>query len=336
LSMPFHVADHELFVTASIGVACYPADGKNVEELMRNADAAMYRAKSEGRNSARAFASDLNERAYETLTLTNALRHAIDRGELALHYQTRYELATGRVSGVEALARWTHPTMGSVPPAKFIPIAESSGLIGEVGLWVLRTACQQMKTWHANGVDIARVAVNLSGRQFHDPLLIDHITCALDECGLNPSLLELEVTESAMMKDAHSASRTLEQLHGMGLSISIDDFGTGYSSLSYLKRFPISHVKIDRSFISGLPGATDDVGIVRAIVALAKTLKLGTIAEGVETAEQRGFLRDCGCDEAQGYLFSKPLPPQELERIIKEEASGHSGLVLVPGAKLAN
>jgi predicted signal transduction protein with EAL and GGDEF domain len=235
LALPFHVANHELFVTASIGVACYPSDGKSVEELLRNADAAMYRAKSEGRNSARVFASELNERAYEALTLTNALRHAIDRGEFALHYQLRYELGTGRVSGVEALARWTHPTMGAVPPAKFIPIAENSGLIGEVGLWVLRTACRQMKAWRGAGIDIARMAVNLA----------------------------------------------------------------------------------------------DDVGIVRAIVAFARTLKLRTIAEGVETAEQRGFLRDCGCDEAQGYLFSKPMPPQELERIIRDEVGGHSGLVLV-------
>jgi predicted signal transduction protein with EAL and GGDEF domain len=235
LSLPFHVADHELFVTASIGVACYPSDGKNVEELLRNADAAMYRAKAEGRNSARVFASELNEGAYEVLTLTNALRHAIDRGELALHYQLRYELATGRVSGVEALARWTHPTMGAVPPAKFIPVAENSGLIGEVGLWVLRTACRQMKAWRGAGIDIARMAVNLA----------------------------------------------------------------------------------------------DDVGIVRAIVAFAKTLELRTIAEGVETLEQRTFLRECGCDEAQGYLFSRPMPPQALERIVRDAVGGHSGLVVV-------
>jgi EAL domain-containing protein (putative c-di-GMP-specific phosphodiesterase class I) len=282
------------------------------------------------------FASELNDRAYEVLTVTNALRHAIGRDELALHYQLRYDLATGRVSGAEALARWTHPSMGTIPPAKFIPIAEDAGLIGEVGLWVLQEACQQMKAWQGAGIDISRMAVNLSARQFHDPLLIEHIARVLEECRLDASLLELEVTESAMMKDAHGAARTLEQLHGMRLSISIDDFGTGYSSLGYLKRFPISHVKIDRSFVSGLPADADDVGIVRAIVALARTLELRTIAEGVETAEQRGFLRDCGCDEAQGYLFGKPLPPRELERIIKDESGkGHSGLVLLSGGHAA-
>ena len=330
LARPFHVADHELFVTASIGIACYPSDGKTVEELLRNADAAMYSAKAGGRNSTRAFASELNERAYEVLTLTSALRQAIERGELALHYQPRYELSSGRLSGVEALARWTHPTMGAIPPGKFIPIAEDAGLIGEIGLWVLRTACRQMKAWQAAGIDIGRIAVNLSARQFHDPRLIDHVTSALNECELDAGLLELEVTESVMMKDPDAAARTLQQLHAMRVSISIDDFGTGYSSLGYLKRFPISHVKIDRSFVSGLPDALDDVGIVRAIVALAKTLKLEVIGEGVETAEQRGFLRECGCDEAQGYLFCKPLPPLELEQAIKDEIHGRPGLTLVP------
>ena len=263
--------------------------------------------------------SELNERAYEVLTLTNALRQAIERGELALHYQPRYELSTGRLSGVEALARWNHPTMGAIPPGKFIPIAEDAGLIGEIGLWVLRTACRQMKAWQTAGIDIGRVAVNLSARQFHDPRLIEHVTSALNECELDAGLLELEVTESVMMKDPDAAATTLQQFHAMRVSISIDDFGTGYSSLGYLKRFPISHVKIDRSFVSGLPDALDDVGIVRAIVALAKTLKLEVIGEGVETAEQRGFLRECGCDEAQGYLFCKPLPPLELEEAIKDE-----------------
>ena len=317
LGAPFHIGGHELFVTASIGVACYPANGQDVDELLRNADAAMYRAKSAGRNSSSVFASGLNDRAYEVLMLTNALRHAIARNELALHYQLRYDVSSGEISGAEALARWHHPTMGDIPPGKFIPLAEEAGLIGEIGLWVLHTACRQMKEWQAAGLGIARVAVNLSARQFRDPRLIDSVASVLRDCGLDAPSLELEVTESVMMSDADAAASTLQQLHAMGVCISIDDFGTGYSSLNYLKRFPISYLKIDRSFIAGVPAAADDVAIVRAIVALARTLKLGIIAEGVETAEQRSFLRECGCDEAQGYLFGKPVPADELEQIVR-------------------
>jgi EAL domain-containing protein (putative c-di-GMP-specific phosphodiesterase class I) len=262
--------------------------------------------------------------------LTNALRHAIARNELELHYQLRHDLSSGQICGAEALARWKHPTMGNIPPGKFIPLAEEAGLIGEIGMWVLRTACRQMKDWQRAGLGIQRVAVNLSARQFRDPRLIDSVASVLRECDLDAPSLELEVTESVMMSDADAAASTLQQLHAMGVCISIDDFGTGYSSLSYLKRFPISYLKIDRSFIAGVPSAADDVAIVRAIVALARTLKLGIIGEGVETAEQRNFLRDCGCDEAQGYLFGKPLPSDELERTVRGEVHGGNTVVLLP------
>jgi EAL domain-containing protein (putative c-di-GMP-specific phosphodiesterase class I) len=330
LAAPFHIGEHELFVTASIGVACYPDNGQDVDELLRNADAAMYRAKSGGRNSSSVFASGLNERAYEVLMLTNALRHAIARDELALHYQLRCDLASGEICGAEALARWRHPTMGDIPPGKFIPLAEEAGLIGEIGMWVMRTACRQMKAWQSAGIGISRVAVNLSARQFRDPGLIDSVASVLRDCGLEAPALELEVTESVMMSDPDAAARTLQQLHAMGVCISIDDFGTGYSSLSYLKRFPISYLKIDRSFIAGLPDASDDVAIVRAIIALARTLKLGIIGEGVETVEQRNFLRECGCNEAQGYLFGKPVPPDELERLVRGTPHGRGTVVMLP------
>ena len=330
LAAPFYIGEHELFVTASIGVACYPSNGQEVDELLRNADAAMYRAKSTGRNSSCVFASGLNESAYEVLMLTNALRHAIARNELELHYQLRYDLSSGQISGAEALARWHHPTMGAIPPAKFIPLAEEAGLIGEIGMWVMRTACYQMKEWQKAGLGIARVAVNLSARQFRDPRLIESVASVLCECGLDAPSLELEVTESVMMSDADAATGTLQQLHAMGVCISIDDFGTGYSSLSYLKRFPISYLKIDRSFIAGVPGAADDVAIVSAIVALARTLKLGISGEGVETAEQRDFLRECGCDEVQGYLFGKPVVAEELERIVAGESHAGGTVVRLP------
>jgi diguanylate cyclase (GGDEF)-like protein/PAS domain S-box-containing protein len=322
LASPFQIEAHEFFVSASIGIGCYPQDGERAEDLFKNADTAMYRAKSEGRNNYQFFSIEMNAKALENLQLSNALRAAIERKELLLHFQPCVELRSGRVSSVEALVRWNHPELGMVPPARFIPIAEETGLIEQVGNWVLRTACAQMRAWRDAGFQLDRIAVNLSARQFRRPELTDYVATVLKDVGLPADCLELEVTESVVMRDPDGASQVLARLKAMGISIAIDDFGTGYSSLSYLKRFPIDFLKIDRSFVSGVPADTDDVAITRAIVALARSLNLRLIAEGVETAEQRAFLEQHGCDEGQGYLFSKPVPAQDITTRLQMVAAG--------------
>lgn len=317
LSKPFAVEGHELFITTSIGISLFPGDGENPETLLKNADAAMYRAKEQGKNNYQYYSSNINAKASERLSMENSLRHALERGEFLLHYQPRVDLATGRIFGAEALIRWQHPERGLVSPAEFIPLAEETGLIVPIGEWVLRTACAQNKAWQTAGLSSFRVAVNLSGQQFQEKKLVEMVLRALRESDLSPRFLELELTESIIMKNAEQTIGTLCKFHGMGIEIAIDDFGIGYSSLNYLKRFPISRLKIDQSFVRDITTDPDDSAIVAAIITMAHSLKLKVVAEAVETSDQLEFLRQLQCDEIQGYLFSRPLPPEEMTKLLK-------------------
>ena len=318
-SKPFRVDGHELFTTTSVGISLYPNDGDNAEVLLKNADAAMYRAKEEGRNNYQHFSPAMNVRALEHLALENNLRYALEREELLLHYQPQVDLKTGRVIGMEALLRWQHPDLGLVSPAQFISLAEETGLIVPIGEWVLRTACAQNKAWQEAGLSPVRVSVNLSGRQFFQKNLFEMISRVIRETGLDPNSLELELTESFLMKKAESNIATLRELSAMMVRLSIDDFGTGYSSLSYLKHFPIHSLKIDQSFVRDITTDPDDAVIVTAIVTLAHSLCLKVIAEGVETKEQLEFLRSLQCDVMQGYLFSRPLPAEEATKLLTDK-----------------
>lgn len=320
LAQPFKLGGHDLVTSASIGISCYPDDGSDTQTLLKNADAAMYAAKESGRNTYRFFSAEMNASALEMLVMTSNLRVALERDEFFLNYQPIVDLASGNVSALEALLRWKHPELGMIPPVRFIPLAEDSGLIIPIGDWVLKQACAQMKAWQIRGIAPGRMAVNLSVRQFKQKELAQRIAAILNETGLAPQCLELEITESMVMQDPAEAEKVLDQLHEMGIQLAIDDFGTGYSSLSYLKRFPIDFLKIDRSFVQDIPGNPDDVAITRGIVALAKSLDLWVIAEGVETEQQHAFLKAEGCEEAQGYLWSKPRSAEELETLLRENA----------------
>ena len=314
---PVKVEGHELYSTVSIGLVCAPDDGEDVETLLKRADAAMYQAKTAGRNTYRFFSAQSNARANRYLALANGLRRAVEHGDFALHYQPLIELGTGRVTGVEALARWQHPELGPVPPSDFIPVAEATGVIGALGEWVLRTACRQASAWDAAGFPPLRMAVNLSARQFRDPRLVETVLAILAETGLAPARLELEITESMMMENPERVKQALGALRECGVTIAIDDFGTGFSSLSYLKNFPLDHLKIDRSFVAGLPDDAGDAAITQTIIAIAKRLGLSIIAEGVETSAQQQCLQAEGCDEGQGYWFSKPMPAAEMEALLR-------------------
>ena len=316
LAKPFSLLEHTLYISASIGITCYPQDGKDVQTLLRNADAAMYRAKEEGRNGYRFFSSEMNTEALATLTMTNSLGLALERQEFILHYQPRFDLISRRITGVEALIRWQHPDLGLVPAAQFIPLAEETGMIGSIWEWVLKTACTQAKAWQIAGLPPLRMAVNLSARQFRQHDLAQSIAVVLNEIGLDASALELEITETMVVQAPERTRLILAELKAMGIAISIDDFGTGYSSLSYLKRYPIDYLKIDRSFINGLPLDADDGAITRAIIAMAKSLKLRVVAEGVETLEQSTFLEAAGCEDGQGYLFSRPQAAPDLKQLL--------------------
>jgi EAL domain-containing protein (putative c-di-GMP-specific phosphodiesterase class I) len=317
IAEPVIIDAHQLTVTCSIGVSLYPRDGGDAFALLKNADAAMYRAKEQGRNSIQYSTAEINRRVFQRLMLENNLRVALERNEFTLHYQPQVSLLSGQVSGMEALLRWHHPELGMISPASFIPLAEETGLIIPIGTWVLNTACKQTKTWHDAGLPEVRVAVNLSARQFREniPQLVDQ---ALAESGLPPQFLELEITESVAMQHAESTEQTLLTLRDMGVRLSIDDFGTGYSSLSYLKRFPINKLKLDQSFVRDIISDPDDAAISMAIIALAHGLKLDVIAEGVETESQLSFLHDHGCDAIQGYLFSRPVPPEQMEQLLRD------------------
>ena len=316
LANPFEIDGRELFVSASIGISIYPQNGRDAIALLKHADAAMYMAKSDGRNSYRFYSNELTVRACESFDLETNLYRALEREELFLHFQPQVSLQSGNIVGVEALVRWQHPEMGLVSPAKFIPLAEENGLIGVIGKWVMHTACTQAKAWQNDGLTPVRIAVNLSGRQLERINIVQEVDDVLKDTGLDPCYLELELTESSVMKRAERAVKTLDAFRELGITIAIDDFGTGYSSLSYLKRFPVDRLKIDRSFIRDIPQDANDVALARAIVALGHSLNLSIVAEGVETVAQRELLASMGCDEMQGFLYSKPCTASEFVSLL--------------------
>jgi diguanylate cyclase (GGDEF)-like protein len=318
LSAPYQIEHHELNVTASLGIAMYPNDGHTYDALSMCADAAMYRAKQGGRNTFRFFTREMQERSDRTLQLENALRRALDMDQLELHYQPQISLADGRVIGVEALLRWRHPELGNVSPADFVPIAEESGLILPIGEWVLRIAICQMQLWQEAGLPTMVMAVNLSAVQFRQSRLPELVSQTLEEFKLPPECLELELTEGVAMDNPVGAIAVMNDLHERGVHMSIDDFGTGYSSLSYLKRFKVYKLKIDQSFVRDLSTDPEDAAIVEAIIGLSRSLGLKTIAEGVETAEQLAFLRERGCDEAQGYHIGRPMLAEDFEAFLRD------------------
>jgi diguanylate cyclase (GGDEF)-like protein/PAS domain S-box-containing protein len=317
LSEPVTIDTHELKVTPSIGICVYPHDGADVETLMRNADTAMYHAKQMGRNNYQFFTQAMNDAAQERLLLENDLRHAVERGEFTLHYQPQLDLKTGRIVGFEALVRWLHPQRGMVGPSQFVPAAEETGLIGQIGEWVLREACSQARAWHRAGHSELQVSVNCSAQQFQRESFVEAVGDVLRATGLPAERLDLEITESVIIQHSEAVIARFQALDNMGVRISIDDFGTGYSSLSYLKRFAIHQLKIDQSFVRDISSDPDDAAIVSAIIAIAHSLGLQVVAEGLEAPEQLAFLRALGCDVAQGYYFSKPVPAEEFERLLE-------------------
>jgi diguanylate cyclase (GGDEF)-like protein/PAS domain S-box-containing protein len=319
VAQPMILGTKEFFVTCSIGVAAFPSDGTPADNLIEHADIAMYRAKKLGRNNFQFYTPAMNEESLERVRIESALRSALDRNEFVLHYQPQVDLKSGRIVGMEALIRWQHPELGMVPPGRFIGIAEDTGLIVPIGAWVMRTACAQNKAWQDAGLGRLRVAVNLSARQFGATDLIPGIEDVLNDTGLDPSCLELELTESLFMSDVTPAVDLLHRMKALGINLSIDDFGTGYSSFSYLSRFPIDVLKIDRSFVNDITHDANDAAIVASIIALAHNLRLSVIAEGVETAEQLDYLRHQGCDEMQGYYFSKPLAAHDFEQLLRQQ-----------------
>ncbi len=316
LRQPWRIDNREYHVTTSIGIAIYPSDGEDAESLIRNADTAMYRAKEQGRDNFELYTPTMNAKIVERLALENSLRHGLERDEFVVHYQPQVDISSGRIIGTEALVRWQHPERGFVSPMEFIPAAEETGLIVPLGAWVLQTACAQNVAWQQAGHTPIPVAVNLSARQFQERNLLDAVTKVLEESGMDPQYLQFEITEGVAMQDVESTATTLRALREMGVQIAIDDFGTGYSSLSYLRSFPVSALKIDRSFVRGLTVNPEDAAITAAIIAMAKSLKLKVIAEGVETEEQLAFLKEHGCDKMQGFLFSKPVPAPALEKLL--------------------
>lgn len=321
IARPMMIDAQEIFVTASIGISSFPSDGGDTHLLLKRADIAMYRAKETGRNRAQFFTAEMNAKIDERLRLQNRLQRALERNELQLLYQPKVNLDTGRICGAEALLRWHPPGESPVAPDKFIGLAEETGLIVEIGDWVLRTACEQHKAWQARGLGQLELAINCSPRQFLDEDFVPGIARTIASTGVDASHLEIEVTEGALVADPDQAIRILGEIRQLGIRLSVDDFGTGYSSLSYLKRFPLDRLKIDQSFVRDLPDDTDDAAIVRAVTSLGKSLGLKVTAEGVETREQMQFLRELGNDEAQGFLFSKPVTADEFERLLNEDSA---------------
>jgi diguanylate cyclase (GGDEF)-like protein len=310
------VDHHNLHVTASIGASIYPDDGLDAETLIKNADTAMYQAKENGRRSFQFFKPAMNVRAVERQTLEEGLRRAVEEHEFTLHYQPKINLRTGAITGAEALIRWTHPTRGLVPPLQFIPVAEDCGLIVPIGAWVLRKACTQARVWIDTGLPAMTVAVNVSAMELRDTNYLENLFATLGDTDFDPKLLEVEVTESVLMKHAESAAATLQSLREVGVQVSVDDFGTGYSSLSYLRKLPLDAIKIDQSFVRQIGTACEDTAIVTAVIGMAKGLKLRVIAEGVETREEVEFLRAHRCDEAQGYYFSRPVSAEQFAKLL--------------------
>ncbi|HEY0683364.1 MAG TPA: EAL domain-containing protein [Steroidobacter sp.] len=314
---PFVIASFDIHTSLTMGISMYPLDGDSFEVLLRRAEMALRCAKSASRGSYRFYALEMSNAADERVALENDLRRAVELGQLELHYQPKVDIASNRIRSAEALLRWRHATRGLVPPSVFIPIAEETGLIVPIGEWVLREACRQVRAWIDSGMSPVRVAVNLSAKQFRHVDLVAMVRSAIDEAKLQPGYVELELTESAIMDDAEKSASILEILSTMGVHISIDDFGTGYSSLSYLRRYPLDKLKIDRSFVRDVMSNPNDASIVKAIISLAHNLRLRVVAEGVETAEQLGFLRELGCDQYQGYFCSPAVPASAFEALLQ-------------------
>lgn len=318
MSQPFELQNQEVYVGVSIGVSLYPKDGISAEDLLKHGDAAMYLAKKQGRNTFSFYDGSMNASSSERLSMQSSLRRAVENGELLLHYQPQVNLQSGEIVGAEALVRWNHPEMGMVPPGRFIPMAEDTGLIFPIGQWVLHAACAQSSAWQKEGLPDMAIAVNLSAHQFRQLNLVKMTTGVLLETGLDGRFLELELTESAVMQDVDRVIRTLKELKATGVELSIDDFGTGYSSLSYLKQFAIDRLKIDHSFVRDITRDPNDAAITLAVITMAHSLGLNVIAEGVETTGQLDFLRSHGCDEMQGYYFSRPVPANEFECLLRD------------------
>jgi diguanylate cyclase (GGDEF)-like protein len=321
IARPFTLIGHEFRVTASIGISTYPGDGLDEQSLTKNADIAMYQAKAEGKNNFQFYSEKLNANSLERLTLESSLRHALERNEFRLHYQAKWDIASGRITGMEALLRWEHPDLGTVAPMQFIPIAEETGLIVPIGRWVLKTVCSQSVAWQRQGLPRLSIAVNLTARQFTDEHLLQDVTSILKATGMDPRLLELEVTESLLIQDVENTLQILTGLKALGIKIAVDDFGTGYSSLATLQRFPLDTIKIDRSFIRNVVGNPADTGLADAIIAMGKNLSLTVVAQGVETREQADFLRTHACDELQGFYFKRPLPPDQFAKLLLAQAT---------------
>jgi diguanylate cyclase (GGDEF)-like protein len=318
VAQPHSIDQHDLHVTASIGVSVYPTDGIDSETLIKNADTAMYQAKENGRHSYRFFTPEMNVRAVERQSIEGDLRRALERQEFALHYQPKIDLKTGAISGAEALIRWTHPTRGVVSPAQFVHVAEECGLILPIGNWVLREACAQARAWVDGGLPATTMAVNVSAIEFQAENFLEGVFAILEETRLDPRSLELELTESVLMKRVESTAFILQTLREAGVQVAIDDFGTGYSSLSYLRKFPVDALKIDQSFVRQISTAGDDTTIVTAVINMARSLRLRIVAEGVETREELAFLQAHQCDEAQGYFFSRPVPPRAFAALLEK------------------
>jgi diguanylate cyclase (GGDEF)-like protein len=317
ITRPYTLRNQEVFITASVGIAIYPADGQALETIVKNADTAMYHAKREGRSTYQFYTPSMNATAVQRLAMENALRKAIELDQLRAFYQPVVDVQTREILGAEALLRWVHPEFGMVGPSEFIPLAEESGLIIEIGEWVLREACAQARAWHDAGHQLFSMSVNVSSRQFKDGAFLDTVESALLDTGLSPQTLMLELTESLLL-DVEAVTITLGRLRGLGVKIAIDDFGTGFSSLGYLKHFPLDALKIDQLFIRNLATDSDDSAIADAIITLAHSLKLQVVAEGVETEQQLAHLRQASCDTAQGFLFSEPAPADGFEKLLLE------------------
>ena len=322
VARPLALDGHEIVVTASIGIAVFPADGDDPDTLLKNADSAMYFAKEQGRDNYQFFSPSMNARSVQKLSMENGLRKALEREELRLFYQPKIDAASGRIAGVEALIRWQHPALGMVPPNDFIPLAEETGLIVPIGEWVLHAACRQMARWHAAGFTDLTVAVNMASPNFAQKDFVASVAATIRGAGIAPGSVEIEVTESVLMRDINATIATLNGLKASGVRLSVDDFGTGYSSLSYLKRFPIDTLKIDRSFVRDVINNREDAAITAAIIALSQSLGLQVVAEGVETEEQAAYLRSKGCHLMQGFLFSRPVPPDQITALLQAELAG--------------